>query len=204
MSGGSIDRFSKLTNAIASHLAKVEVPPSDMRNVMTHLGESSRKARRQPFTAAKSDYAALVQRVLENARHSPVADVAAHLLPVHSSLPWVYHYTPRSTEEDLSDRIAFAELIGPDGPMQTPNCRIGFTVMAERTMYPMHRHPAVELYLVISGLAQWQTPRSNRFVPPGEFVLHGANEPHSMRTFDEPLLALWSWSGDIQTPAAYV
>ncbi len=184
-------------------MAKIEAPPSALRNDMAHLEESARKATRQPFTAATSHYAALLERALENARLGPVGEVAAHLQPVHPALPWAYHYAPRSVEEDLSDRIAFAELVGPDGPMCASHCRIGFTLMAERTTYPMHSHPAVELYLVMTGLAQWQTPTSDRCVPPGEFVLHRSNEPHAMRTFDEPLLALWSWSGDIDTPAAY-
>ena len=61
-----------------------------------------------------------------------------------------------------------------------------------------------ELYLVLGGSAKWQTPTSDRCVPPGEFVLHRSNEPHAMHTFDEPLLALLSWSGDIDAPAAYV
>jgi len=197
------DGLSQLTNAIVQHVATLEAPPPSLRSDIAHLEESVRKAVRQPFTAAPSHYAALLERALENARLGPVAEVAAQLTPVHSSLPWVYHYEPRSVEEDLSDRIAFAELVGPDGPMRAPHCRIGFTLMAERTTYPMHCHPAVELYLVMTGCAQWQTPTSNRRVRPGEFVLHASNEPHAMRTFDEPLLALWSWSGDIDTPAAY-
>jgi quercetin dioxygenase-like cupin family protein len=127
------------------------------------------------------------------------------LLPVHGSLPqpWVYHY-PRLADDDPGTRIAFAELIGPDGPLEAPDCRVGFTVMAEATTYPLHYHPAVELYWVIAGNAQWQTPTSDRIVPPGDLVLHRSNEPHAMRTFDEPLLALWGWTGEIDAPAIYL
>ncbi len=175
-----------------------------MQDAIAHLQRSAATPLRRPFTAATHDYAPLVQRAIANARQSFAADIAAQLLPVVTSLPWLYHYTPRSANEDLSERIAFAELIGPDGPMHAPHCRVGFTVMAERTTYPMHSHPAVELYLVLSGVARWLTPASDRFVPPGEFVLHGSDESHEMRTYDEPLLALWSWSGNIDAPAAYV
>jgi quercetin dioxygenase-like cupin family protein len=76
--------------------------------------------------------------------------------------------------------------------------------MAPDTFYPLHAHPAIELYLVIAGHAQWTTPASERIVPPGEFVLHHANQPHAMRTFAEPLLALYGWRGEIDTPAFYL
>jgi len=35
-------------------------------------------------------------------------------------------------------------------------------------------------------------------------VLHRTNQPHAMRTFAEPLLALYGWRGDIDTPAFYL
>jgi hypothetical protein len=75
--------------------------------------------------------------------------------------------------------------------------------MAPRTFYPLHTHPAVELYLVIAGEAQWTTPDADRIVPPGQFVLHRSNEPHAMRTFADPLLALYAWRGDLFAPAVY-
>ena len=120
-------------------------------------------------------------------------------------LPWRYSYPPRPEDAvDLAERIAFAELIGPRAPLTAPGCRAGFTLMAPDTFYPMHAHPAIELYLVVSGHAQWTTPEAERIVPPGEFVLHGSNQPHAMRTFAEPLLALYGWRGDLDTPAFYL
>jgi hypothetical protein len=37
-----------------------------------------------------------------------------------------------------------------------------------------------------------------------DFVLHRSNEPHAMRTLTEPLLAIYSWSGDLDTAAFYL
>ncbi len=198
------DSLLELADAIGGYIAKANVPSGAIDEAKGHLLQLTECAQCQPFTGATKDYGSLVQAAVENARHAPVADVADHLLPVHDSLPWVYHYEPRSVEEDLGGRVAFAELIGPDGPMRGSRGRVGFTVMAPQTLYPMHSHPAVELYLVLTGIAKWWTPTSNRRVLPGEFVLHRSNEPHAMQTFDEPLLALWSWSGDVDTPAVYL
>ncbi len=197
-----MDPLLQLTSAITAYSSQLTPAKTDMTLSLTHLAQSCAMARPQSFVPPSHRYAALVTRALDR-DSSAVEAITQYLRPVHESLPWVYHYSPRSAEEDVGDRIAFAELIGPDGPLGAPNCRIGFTVMAENTLYPMHVHPAVELYLVLAGTARWQTPAADRRVPPGHLVLHRSNEPHSMRTSDEPMLALWGWSGDIDAPAAY-
>ncbi|MAE99105.1 MAG: hypothetical protein CME00_03080 [Geminicoccus sp.] len=33
--------------------------------------------------------------------------------------------------------------------------------------------------------------------PAGSFILHGSREDHATRSEAEPILALWSWTGDI-------
>jgi mannose-6-phosphate isomerase-like protein (cupin superfamily) len=147
------------------------------------------------------DYARLLCSALSLQPQDPISQALARL---PSSLPWYYHYDTRPGEADLSNHIAFAELVGPDGDMDAPDCRVGFTLMAPNTFYPLHAHPAVELYFVIAGTAEWRAGDTARQVPPGELVLHRSSEPHSMRTFAEPLLALWSWSGDLDTPAYYL
>lgn len=204
MDNDMLDPLLQLTDGIAGHLAQLTATESTKQIALASLRQSVQNARRQSFPAPLHTYAALVSRAIESGRHSSVAGIAALFAPVHSSLPWVYHYPLRRDDEDLGSRIAFAELIGPDGPLQAPNCRVGFTVMAEHTTYPLHSHPAIELYLVVSGNAQWQTPTSDAMIPPGDLVLHRSNEPHAMRTFDEPLLALWGWTGNIEAPAIYI
>lgn len=193
-----------LTNTIAAQIERLDAPDPAMRESLAHLLESVRLARPQSYHARRHAYAPLVARALGSGQGGRGQEILERLSPVHASLPWTYHYVPRSAAEELGDRIAFAELIGPDGPLLAPHCRVGFTLLAEQTIYPLHNHPAVELYLVLAGNAQWSTPTSERRVPPGDLVLHKSDESHSMRTFDEPLLALWAWRGDIDSPAVYV
>jgi hypothetical protein len=184
----------ELSGTIAASLERLAAVSPETRDSLIHLRESAEHARAAPYRATPHGYG----------RDGPYREILERLAPVHASLPWVYHYAPRSPAEELADRIAFAELIGPDGPLWAPGCRVGFTVVAEQTAYPLHSHPAVELYLVLAGRAEWSTPTCNRRVPPGDLVLHRSDEPHSMRTSDEPLLALWGWRGDIDSPAVYV
>jgi len=195
--------LSELIDAIDSGLGKAAVADPSVQTAVLHLLTGVRRAREQPFTVAPHGYADVVEEAIE-ATTSNLAAIAMRLRPVCPSLPWTYHYQPRSAAEDLSNRVAFAEMIGPDGPLLAPGCRIGFTWMEKRTIYPMHCHPAVELYWEFRGNARRQTPSSDRRVPPGEFVLHSSAEPHAMQTYEEPLLALWGWSGDVDAPAVYL
>jgi hypothetical protein len=60
--------------------------------------------------------------------------------------------------------------------------------------------PAVELYLVLGGTAEWQRgdePWRRR--PPGAFILHPSRIGHAMRTLEEPLLALYAWHGVLES-----
>jgi quercetin dioxygenase-like cupin family protein len=193
-----------LTRTVAEHLGRLDPANPETRNALAHLLESVRLARPQPYRPGLHPYAALVAGAIDAGRGGPGADILESLAPLQVSLPWVYHYVPRSAAEELGDRIAFAELIGPEGPLWAPACRVGFTALAKQTDYPLHSHPAIELYLVLAGTAYWSTPESARRVPPGELVLHRSGEPHAMRTDGEPMLALWGWHGDIDSPAVYV
>jgi mannose-6-phosphate isomerase-like protein (cupin superfamily) len=155
-------------------------------------------------TRPRQGYDAVFTDIVDAAAPSCFAAPMRALAAVREGLPWAYHYAPRPGEVDPAGRIGFAELIGPDGPMAAPDVRVGLTLLAAHTAYPMHAHPAVELYWVMAGHARWTTRRDERIVPPGGFVLHRSGEPHAMLTFEEPLLALWGWSGDVDTPAYYV
>jgi quercetin dioxygenase-like cupin family protein len=198
--------FSNVARAIATHLTGVPSSTNEVDAAVRHLHRSAQAAApRQGFEATPGpDYGAILAPAIAAGRTHAVAGIAASLAELSDPLPWRYSYPPRPDAPDLADRIAFAELIGPHAPLTAPGCRAGFTLMAPNTFYPLHTHPAIELYLVISGHAQWTTPEAERIVPPGEFVLHQSNQPHAMRTFAEPLLALYDWSGDTDTPAFYL
>ena len=198
--------FMPAAEAIALYLARVPPAQNDIDMELRHLRRSVAQAMPRPgFTrAAGRSYATILGSAIAAGRDSGVAVIADGLAKLPVPLPWHYHYATRPGQADLADSIGFAELIGPNAPLTAPTCRIGFTLMAASTFYPMHAHPAIELYLVIAGCAQWITPDSDRIVPPGDFVLHRANEPHAMRTFADPLLALYAWRGDIDAPAVYL
>lgn len=197
------ESLGDLCRSIAHRLTTVGPVPEDVRPYFGHLRRSVEAAVAHPVAdrATGRDYSRLLASALNLEPRDPISQALARL---SGPLPWYYHYATRPGEADLTAQIAFAELVGPDGDMGAPDCRVGFTLMAPDTFYPLHAHPAIELYFVIAGTAEWQAGDTTRRVPPGELVLHRSSESHSMRTFAEPLLALWSWSGDLDTPAYYV
>jgi mannose-6-phosphate isomerase-like protein (cupin superfamily) len=125
--------------------------------------------------------------------------------PATHDLPWRYSYEQRDGAPSLGENIAYAEIIGPDAPYRSTIFCMGLTLFAPESLYPPHRHPAVELYYVVSGTANWSLNNRDRYLPPGEFVLHRSLATHAMRTRREPLFAVYTWSGeDIHTSSVYV
>jgi mannose-6-phosphate isomerase-like protein (cupin superfamily) len=135
----------------------------------------------------------------------PAATLLTSIRTVAHDLPWRYSYEQREDAPSLGESIAYAEIIGPDAPYRSTIFCLGLTLIAPESLYPLHRHPAVELYYVLSGTALWSLNNHDRDLPPGEFVLHPSLAAHAMRTRREPLLAAYTWSGDdIHTPSMYV
>jgi dimethylpropiothetin dethiomethylase len=95
-------------------------------------------------------------------------------------------------------QLAVAELIGPDGMFHNPDTRVGLLIQRDGFHYPLHRHAAQEVYLVLKGTALWAvddaqpSPRA-----PGSIILHESLQPHTVLTLNDPICALWGWVGDI-------
>lgn len=136
--------------------------------------------------------------------HPPVADVLSAFAPLLPALPWRYGYTPRPDLPGLESRMGWAELVGPLAPFRSDRVCLGLTAIGPHTRYPEHAHPAVEVYFVVSGTARWTANGVTRARPPGSYILHPANVVHAMEASDEPLLAAYTWSGDIVSPSIYL
>ena len=157
-------------------------------------------------TFEKSD-SPLIRWIEDSAKHgsSETANLLKALKPALPFLPWKYNYEPRADMPDLGNRMGWGEILGPEAPYHDEHFCFGFTLLGKNTLYPAHYHPATELYVVLSGLAVWTLDGVSKVRGPGEFILHPSNHVHSMQTRDEPLLALYTWSGeDVVTLSKYV
>ncbi len=105
----------------------------------------------------------------------------------------------------LLERYAYTEILGPNGRVVRANYALGLLALAPRTLYPEHAHPADESYIILAGEAEWRAAaRPWRRQPPGAVVHHPSGVAHAMRTLDEPLVAVWLWSGRLDEPARMV
>ena len=111
-------------------------------------------------------------------------------------LAWVT--TGDFTTSDRIDRAYFELIGGPDALIQHPDFRMGLYWQEANSLYPSHRHNALELYYILSGTALWQRGKGEyKPQPPGQSFDHLDRLDHSTKTTSEDLLALWAWHGDI-------
>lgn len=140
---------------------------------------------------------------LDLAEAGPAAPIAAAARPFAAGLAWRHKYQIDDKLPGFSQSFAYAEIVGPPGPVPSQEMRCGLILMAPRTFYPVHFHTAVELYLVLGGTAEWQRgdePWTRR--PPGRFILHPSRIGHAIRTGEEPLFALFAWHGMLESDLA--
>jgi mannose-6-phosphate isomerase-like protein (cupin superfamily) len=149
----------------------------------------------------------LIRWIKEAVKHgSPeTSDLLKALEPALPYLPWKYNYEPREDIPDLGNQMGWGEILGPEAPYRDEHFCFGFTLLGKNTFYPSHLHPATELYVVLSGHAIWTLDGHTQIRGPGEFILHPSEHIHSMQTEQEPMLALYTWSGkDVKTLSKYV
>ena len=124
---------------------------------------------------------------------------------LHGDLAWSQTYGAADVSAAFLDRYGWTELIGLTGPIASQRLACGFLLLGPAVEYPSHHHPAEEIYLVLSGTADWRRgdePWMQR--PPGALVHHPPDMRHAMRTGDAPLLALYLWRGDGLTQNAII
>ncbi|MEZ5776332.1 MAG: dimethylsulfonioproprionate lyase family protein [Hyphomicrobiaceae bacterium] len=125
--------------------------------------------------------------------HLPCIDLVA---PIAHRLDWTEG--DFVMPESFRGRYAFVTLVGEGAAIPDSEIYFGLYLQSPDTFYPSHWHAAEEIYTVLSGTALWQRGK-DAFAPkpPGSQILHLTYEPHAMDTKAEPLLAMWSWTGEI-------
>lgn len=113
------------------------------------------------------------------------------------SLAWRQTYTAGELGGEFLRNYGWTEILGPGTPLTSPRIACGLLLLGPATLYPRHRHEAEEIYVPLSGTANWQQGDAiwrERF--PGEIVHHASDELHAMHTGTRPLLALYLWRSD--------
>jgi hypothetical protein len=121
-------------------------------------------------------------------------DLVAAVSHTAPSLCWRQTYTVSDLDAAFLDNYGWSEILGGTGPLASERLACGFLILGPSTYYPRHRHEAEEIYVPLSGTADWQQGDAVwRERAPGTPIHHARDEPHAMRTGECPLLALYVW-----------
>lgn len=128
---------------------------------------------------------------------------AAAILGAQARIPWGTNPVADRVDAGFASLCAVATLMGPEGPIVSPDYRVGLFYQRPDCYYALHAHAADETYAILAGAALWTAGKDMRPRAAGDVVHHPSQTPHAFRTGREGLLALWRWSGDISV-SSYV
>ena len=124
------------------------------------------------------------------------APLVAGLRDGAAGLRWGQTYGAGDFGADFLRGYGWTELIGLRGPIASEAVAVGFLVLGPGVDYPPHAHEAAEVYLPLSGTAEWMRGDAPHApVPPGVAIRHPSWMPHGMRTGAAPLVAAYVWRG---------
>lgn len=115
-------------------------------------------------------------------------------------IDWGVNPVSDQMPEGPAAMIGVATFLGPEGPIPSSAYRLGLLFMRGGCYYPMHDHDADETYTILSGKVLWTAGDNVKMRGQGEMIHHPSNLPHAFCTADtNGFIALWRWSGDINT-----
>lgn len=138
------------------------------------------------------------------AQKDPIASIVdsfKHLMP---NLAWQHGYKESEISGELAANFGVADVIGPYGLIFSSSLRLGMVLLGSETYYPPHAHPATEIYYILSGEAEWYAGDKKSLESAGSMILHQSNEPHAINTGKKPLLAVYTWRGDVHTGSKFL
>jgi len=128
-----------------------------------------------------------------------VVEGAAHLFHWRQNP----NYTTANMGADFMAGYGYVEFAGPkDALFHAPSLRVGLLLIGSGLHYPLHAHPAEEVYHPLTDGGLWRRGQEAwRIVPAGHAIHHPPMMPHETKAADSTLLALYCWRGDTVTEA---
>lgn len=169
--------------AIRSHRKRVR---DRLSSVLTSNPEMVERTRETKPVVAH------LARALDLGERGAMQGMARALREVKDELTWEYGYERLS--KALSQKYAYCEVLGPQGPVQGTTLTLGFVLFAPSTTYPQHSHHEIEeSYISVSGA--WSENNAAVFAP-GSLILNRSGDEHRITTGErEPCLLAYAWAG---------
>jgi len=131
--------------------------------------------------------------------------IVAEFLAVADELPWSQTAGYLDVlPQDYLDNYGYVRLVGPDSIVEHDAVRVGIGLWGPRLDYPLHEHPAEELYHVLYGQPEFRTDATEFAVRGvGDAVHHPPWMKHAQRFGASPTLLLYAWTGEILPDARF-
>lgn len=131
-------------------------------------------------------------RALDNGEATEMAPLIRAVAKVAPELDWRYGYD--RMPKTLERKYAYAELLGPRGPVVYTSLIVGLVLFAPATVYPQHAHSGIaESYVALSGAVAQNHAGVYR---PGALIFNQPGAEHRITTQTrEPTLLLYAWTG---------
>lgn len=162
----------------------------EVRHLLSRLiGEEPPVVPGQP---AQKPVCAHLSRALDLGLSQATVSLVRAVERVRDQLHWEYGYA--RVPPGLRDKFAFAELMGPKGPVVAESLVLGLVLFAPGTTYPTHSHQGItESYFCLSGAI---SENHVGVYAPGSLILNPPEHPHRITTSSsEPSLLAYAWLG---------
>lgn len=133
----------------------------------------------------------------------PLAEAIARARPY---LHWItYDAYSAAIGPRFPRHHAFTGLIGEYRMLAARDFAFGLFLIAPKTLYRDHRHPAPELYVPLTGPTRWRFDGGAwETRAAGEPVWNEPNAVHATLVGNRPFLCLYAWTRDVTLPAEVV
>ena len=132
----------------------------------------------------KKPVCAHLKRALDQGRLQRTATVIRAIESISDELSWMYGY--ERLPKHLTEKFAYAEVVGPNGPVLSKELILGLVLFAPKCVYPAHSHDGItESYFCLSGSVFRERRRRLRawladFQPAGPKPSHHGRGPRTL------------------------
>ena len=133
-----------------------------------------------------------LKRAMDNGRRGAMQSVVQAIESVLGEVSWLYGYD--RMPQGLSQKFAYAEFAGPQGPVLSEGVILGMVLFAPKCTYPAHSHEGLtESYYTLSGAV---SENDDGVYAPGSLIFNPPGRMHRITVSDvEPSLLAYAWHG---------
>lgn len=133
-----------------------------------------------------------LKRALDQGRLQNTGTVIRSIESVAGQLAWMYGY--ERLPKHLTEKFAYAEIVGPSGPVVSNRLILGLVLFAPKCVYPAHSHDGItESYFCLSGAV---SENDDGVYAPGSLIFNPPGRNHRITvSAREPCLLAYAWAG---------